>query len=111
MKCVISRTAFPWKGHIDMAEVFNSTTNATHGTGRRDKIWLADVVACFLLPDDLLQPFGNRFVGVTAAQQRAKVVLSDAKQAGSDLPIRGKADAIALAAKRLADRGNHANFT
>src|SRR5690349_3783941 len=78
-----------------------STANATHGTGRRDKVFLTDMVTSFFLPDHLLEPFGNFFIRASVAQQRAEIMFGHTKQAGSNLAISGQANAIAMAAERL----------
>ena len=100
------------KGQVTMVECEwrekASTANATHGTGRRDKVFLTDMVTSFFLPDHLLEPFGNFFIRASVTEQRPEVVFEHTEKAGSNFAISGQPNAIAMAAERLADRGDDA---
>ena len=61
-------------------------------------------MAGFLLPNHALEPFGDLIIRRARAQVRAQVVLGHTEQTGADLAVRSQPDAIAVAAKGLADR-------
>jgi hypothetical protein len=84
--------------------------NATHGPCRGLELRFANVMACLLFPNHLLEPIAYRFVVRSIAQLRTQVVFVNTEQASAELPIRRKPDAIAIAAERLAHRGDNSNF-
>src|SRR5579871_3756026 len=87
-----------------------SAADAAHRALRRHKIRLADMVPLFFLPHDGLEIRGKFLVRLAVAETRAQVVFRDAEQAGADLAVGGQPQAIAMAAERLANGRNQADF-
>jgi hypothetical protein len=75
-----------------------------------NEIRFADVMAGFLLPRHAPEKIGDVVVPCSVAKQASQVVLDDAEEAGADFAVGGHADPIAMAAKRLADRRDDADF-
>src|SRR5262245_17352419 len=67
-------------------------------------------MARFFLPNHIEQELTQLFVRLPLAQGRAQVVFGDAEQASPQLSVRGQAQAVAMSAERLADRGNDADL-
>src|SRR5437867_12810118 len=86
--------------------------DATHRAWRGDKLRLADVMAGFLLPNDLLEPCGDFVIrDDLIAEERTQVVLGDAKKARADFPIGGQSKTVAVSAEWLADWRNNSDFS
>ena len=68
------------------------------------------MVPRLLVPDHPLKPANDLGIRSPVPQQRTQVVLRNAEQAGANLAVRSQADAIAVSAKRLADRRDDAKL-
>src|SRR3954471_20123540 len=79
----------------------HSAADAAHAAAGRLEIRLAHMVPIFLLPDNLPQVSCDFLIGGLIAQTRPQIVLGYAKKAGADLTVRGKANSVAMTAKRL----------
>src|ERR1041385_1754191 len=88
-----------------------SSANAAHGARGRDEVRFTDVMTSLLLPNHLLNPIGNLFIGTAIAQQRAQILFNHAEQTSPNLTVSRQPDAIAMPAERFCDRGDHANLT
>src|SRR5438067_11699891 len=86
-----------------------SAADHGHGAVGAAEALVADVVLQLFLPrrraDDLLQ----LLVGSAAAQRAAQIGLDRGEEARAEGALGGEANAIALGAERLADRGDEAN--
>src|ERR1039457_2229020 len=83
----------------DATRTRRSASDAAHGTRRRNKIRLANVMPRFLLQHDLCEPAGNRFVGSAPSQPGTQVMLGDAEQACAYLAVGGQANPITVSAE------------
>src|SRR6266487_7186977 len=79
-----------------------------HSARGLDEVGLVDAVAPLLAGDRVEVALRDRVVGRAGAQRCAKVVFGGGEQAGSDLAVRGHADAVALGAEGARDRGDDA---
>src|SRR5882724_3920767 len=86
------------------------SSNATHRPLRLDEIGLADVMAFLLVPDDLTEPLLDGFIRSPAAQQRLQILLPETEQARAKFAVGRQAEAIAMAAERLAHRRDDADL-
>ena len=71
---------------------------------------LADVVACFLAHDHAPYIRGQVLVGSTAQHFAVEVVVGLREETGAERAVGGDADAAAVAAKRVGDRSDNADF-
>src|SRR5262245_32853876 len=64
----------------------------------------------FFLPGYFLEPVHDFFVRAPIPQSRTQIMFGDAKEAGANLAIRSQPDAIAMPAKRFANRRDDSDF-
>src|SRR5882757_5198724 len=82
-----------------------------HAAAGLEEAGLADVVAGFLLRDDVANVAGEVIVRTTAVEHAVEIVVGLGKEAGADLAVRGEPDAAAGAAEGAGDRRNDADLT
>ena len=81
-----------------------------HVSGGLFESRFADVVARFFSHDDLAYIRSKFLIGSTAQHSPIKIVVALGKQAGADLAVRCDANAAAVSAERLRDRGDDADL-
>src|SRR5579863_2306642 len=72
-----------------------------HGSRRRHKIGLADVVTLFFLGDDALNEFFQFVIAGPALHLGVQVVVPYGKETGADFAVAGDADAAAMSAEGM----------
>src|SRR5664279_3502187 len=75
-----------------------------HRSRRRNKSWLADVVALFFVLDGMGDELDHVFVAGALRHQASQIVLADREQTGADLAVRRDADAAAMSAEGMRHR-------
>src|SRR3954453_12428459 len=85
-----------------------STADGRHGARRLHEAGLVDVVFELLAPDGVADDLLEVVVGRAGPQRAAQVGLVVAEQARAQAAVGGDADAVAVAAERLADRVDEA---
>src|SRR5579863_2274239 len=68
-------------------------------------------MAFFFFVDDRANVSGNVVIAGAFAEQGAEIVIVLAEQAGADFSVGSETDARAVAAERLSDRGDEADFS
>src|SRR6266849_500142 len=89
---------------------FSLASDKNHGARGGDKTGLIDAVAFFFFHDDGGDVGDQVLVGGTFAQHGAQVVIVLAEKTGAKLAVGGKTDARAVAAERLRDGRDEADF-
>ncbi len=82
-----------------------------HRPRRRHEIRFADVVAFLFFLDHAADEIFQLFVARAAAHLGVEVVVPHGEQAGADFSVAGDADAAAVSAEGMRDRGDDADFT
>src|SRR5215475_11404381 len=81
-----------------------------HRPRRGHEIWLADVMAFFLLLYDTTNVVFELLIGCTPLHLRVQVMVPDGEQACADLAVGGNADAAAVSAKGVGHWRNDADL-
>src|SRR5882672_6200532 len=89
---------------------FSLASDKDHGARRGDKTGLVDAVAFLFFHDDGGDVGDQILVGGTFAQHGAQVVIVLAEKAGAEFAVGGQTDARAVAAERLRDWRDEADF-
>src|SRR6266446_608903 len=110
---MLKRSLFPaWKFYFLIFEaIFHLSPDKYHGTGGWHETGLIDAMALFLFHDYGADIGDQIFVGGAFAEQTAQVMIVLAEEARAELAVGGKPDAGAMAAERLGDRSDEADFT
>src|ERR1039458_5891464 len=82
-----------------------------HRSRRRNKSWLADVVALLFVLDGVNDELDHVFVAGALRHQASQIVLADREQTGTDLAVRRYADAAAMSAEGMRHRCNDSDLT
>src|SRR6266850_460319 len=90
---------------------FPLASDKNHGARRGDKTGLVDAVAFLFFHDDGGDVGDQILVGGAFAQHGAQVVIVLAEKTGAKFSVGGQADARAVAAERLRDWCDEADFT
>src|ERR1035441_8048976 len=75
-----------------------------HRSRRRNKSWLADVVALFFVLDGMGNELDHVFVAGALRHQASQIVLTHREKAGTDFAIRSDSDAAAMSAEGMRHR-------
>src|SRR3954468_5720638 len=97
-------------GPAGTAPALASAADRAHRARRLHEPRLVDAVLELLAPDGLADDPLDLVVARAVAQRRAQVGLVDREQAGAQAAVGGKADAVAVAAERVADRVDEADL-
>src|SRR6266436_7851028 len=110
---MLKRSLFPaWKFYFLIFEaIFHLSPDKYHGTRGWHETGLIDAMALLLFHDYGADISGQILVGGAFAEQTAQVMIVLAEEARAELAVGGKPDAGAMAAERLGDRGDEADFT
>src|ERR1039457_6516412 len=81
-----------------------------HRSRRRNKSWLADVVALLFVLDGMGDELDHVFVAGALRHQASQIVLADREQTGPDLAVRCYADAAAMSAEGMRHRCNDSDL-
>src|SRR5436190_7728372 len=81
-----------------------------HRPRRAHEVGFADVVALFFLAHNIADEIRKLVVGGAATHQFVQIVVPDGKQAGANLAVGGNANAAAMAAERVRNRGDDSDL-